>query len=186
MKKLTLMKHPRALLFFVLFLTCVASAHAQNDSVTVGPTQNKLVTPVEVWSWNGTAWVRGGGGAGGSGGVVTFANPATTPFRNTALSSTPVVVKATAGSVYGWNVTNLNASPVYLKVYDSAAPTVGTTTPIKVYVAPANGVFFLSLNGFPQVSCTTAITIAAVTGYLDNSTAAPTTGLFVQADVSTP
>ena len=115
---------------------------------------------------------------------IVFTNPSTAPYRNTALSSTPVVAKASAGTVYAWNITNPNSVPVYLKVYDSPAPTVGTTTPTLVYSIPANGGLILPRTGFPHVVCQNAVTLAAVTGLADNSTAAPATGLFVQVAIS--
>ena len=115
---------------------------------------------------------------------TTLASVPATSYRNQAVSSAPVLIKSTAGNVLGWNVINPNSTPVYVKLYDSAAPVVGTTVPALVYAVPANGGFVITRNGFPHGVCATAVSVACVTGYLDNSTTAPTTGVFVQISVS--
>ena len=56
--------------------------------------------------------------------------------------------------------------------------------PALVYAVPANGGFVITRNGYPHGVCATAVSVACVTGYLDSSTAAPTTGVFVQISVS--
>jgi hypothetical protein len=48
-------------------------------------------------------------------------------------------LKASAGTVYGIQLSGLGAAPAYLKLYDKAtAPTCGTDTPVAVYMIPAN------------------------------------------------
>jgi len=48
-------------------------------------------------------------------------------------------VKASAGILYGLAAGNINASPRYLKLYDSAtAPSVGTSVPVQTYIIPGN------------------------------------------------
>jgi len=56
-----------------------------------------------------------------------------------AASKNPVVVKAAAGQVYGFNITHVDATPVYVTFYDVAtAPTVDTTTIKMKFGAPYN------------------------------------------------
>lgn len=105
-------------------------------------------------------------------------------YRSTALSSTKVQVKGSAGNVYGWNFINTNTSDVFVKFYDGLAAnvTVGTTTPVLTILVPAasgssNGLFFQDINPDPQEVFTAGITIACVTGLADSSTTAPTTAI---------
>jgi hypothetical protein len=57
----------------------------------------------------------------------------------TALTSTAQVIKASAGQLYGWSITNPNTSAVYVHFYNVAAAsvTVGTTTPAFPLMIPA-------------------------------------------------
>lgn len=105
-------------------------------------------------------------------------------FRDTALTSTDVAVKASAGDVYGWNFINPNTVDVYVKFYDAttSSVTVGTTTPVLTILVPAassgsNGMFFQDVQSGPQFRFSTAITIACVTGIADSSTGAPGTAI---------
>lgn len=63
-----------------------------------------------------------------------------TPYQLVAAAGTNATsVKASAGTVYGVQVSNVNAAVRYLKLYDkSSAPTVGTDTPVKTIVIPGN------------------------------------------------
>ena len=117
--------------------------------------------------------------------VTNTTPPTTTAYRNTALSSTPQQVKGSAGIVYGWNFINTNTAAVYVKFYDalSGSVTVGTTTPLTIKMVPAGngttpGIFYLPKSQVPHGGFATGITIAAVTGIADSSTAAPTTGIY--------
>lgn len=48
-------------------------------------------------------------------------------------------IKSTVGQVYGWFMSNTNASPRFVKLYNSAtSPTVGTTTPLMTITIPGN------------------------------------------------
>jgi len=56
-----------------------------------------------------------------------------------AATTNATSVKASAGQVYGAYVSNVNASPVFLKLYNKAsAPTVGTDTPVMTLLIPGN------------------------------------------------
>ena len=56
-----------------------------------------------------------------------------------AATTNATSVKASAGNFYGAYVSNINASPMFLKVYNKAsAPTVGTDTPVLTLTIPGN------------------------------------------------
>jgi hypothetical protein len=63
-----------------------------------------------------------------------------TPYKLVSAATTNATsLKASAGVIYGIQVTNVNASPRYLKLYNKAsAPTVGTDTPVKTLIIPGN------------------------------------------------
>lgn len=65
---------------------------------------------------------------------------AATPYKLVSAASTNATsLKASAGVIYGIQLTNVNASPRYLKLYNKAsAPTVGTDTPVKTLIIPGN------------------------------------------------
>lgn len=91
-----------------------------------------------------------------------------------AASTNATSLKASAGQVYGIQVFNLNTSPRYLKLYNKAsAPTVGTDTPVKVFMIPGNaagsGIVSNWTNG---VEFTTGIAYALTTGIADSDTGA--------------
>ena len=58
--------------------------------------------------------------------------------RETALSATPWVITDKGVELYGWVIINPNAVTVYVKVFATAEPEVGTTTPLTIIPAPAN------------------------------------------------
>lgn len=102
----------------------------------------------------------------------------TTPYKNLDVDESEDEVKGTAGQVYWIHAINLTAAPLYLKFYNATAGdvTVGTTTPVLTFPVPANADsdgagFNISIpNG---IAFSTAITIAATTGFADNDTGAP-------------
>jgi hypothetical protein len=79
----------------------------------------------------------------------------------TALSSTGVTVKGSAGQVGGYDFFNPNASTVYLQFFNKTSPTVGTDVPFYVKGLPAgagsNVEFTLG------IAHGTAISVAATT-----------------------
>lgn len=97
--------------------------------------------------------------------------------RSLDLDETEEEAKATAGTVYGWYVTNRATTPRYLKFYNATAATVvvGTTTPLMTFEIPANASDHVGANalGGIGIAFTTAITVAATTGLADNDTGAP-------------
>ena len=104
-----------------------------------------------------------------------------TEFRNQTLLAVAQSVKVSTGRVYSITIINPNATPVYLKLYNSliAGITVGTTAAQKVYAVPANGSLLIE----PQLIGTnfsTAISTLVTTGFLDSSNTAPATGVYVE------
>ena len=96
------------------------------------------------------------------------------------LTVAATVVKATAGKLYSLSVDNAQATAVYLKVYNAASVTLGTTSPIQNYLVPANGTFNVAINdvglyfstgiciavtGGQALLDSTALTTAAVVNY---------------------
>lgn len=92
----------------------------------------------------------------------------TTLYRNVDVDETEDAIKATAGQLYWIQCTNLDATPIFLQIYNAtvASVTVGTTTADLTFCVPsqgdANGAgFVLAIpNG---IAFSTAITIAATT-----------------------
>jgi hypothetical protein len=88
-----------------------------------------------------------------------------------AASTNATSVKASAGQVYGWYVTNSNSSPRYVKLYDKAsAPTVGSDTPKMTILVPGSGGANVEFSmGIPFPS---GIAFAMTTGAADADTGA--------------
>jgi hypothetical protein len=104
-------------------------------------------------------------------------------LRTTALTNTPLAIKGAAGNLYGMNVINPNATPVYLKFYNVAAGSVVVGTGIidTIIVPAADGTNPGSIILTPEVVAlyffSTAISVAAVTGIADADNTAPSTAL---------
>lgn len=101
-----------------------------------------------------------------------------TIFKTLDLDETEEEVKASAGQIYGWSITNFATAVRHIKFYDATAAntTVGTTTPVMTISVPGNAtddtqsVFNLGGMGIPFA---TALSVAATTGLADNDTGAP-------------
>lgn len=115
--------------------------------------------------------------------AAVLAPLAAPPTGFTALSSIKILsaastnatsVKASAGQVYWLVVTNTNASPRYLKLYNKAsAPTVGTDTPVHTFLIPGDS----GGRGFAiplpvPITFATGIALALTTGAADADTGA--------------
>jgi hypothetical protein len=109
--------------------------------------------------------------------VTSYAHAAggATPGRLVSAASTNgTVVKASAGTLYTLVVTNLNAAVRYLKVYNSASVTVGTTTPVWTFAIPASttGAGFNVPIPACGIAFSTGICLGMTTGIADNNTGA--------------
>ena len=127
----------------------------------------------------------GGTASAGTAGYIGIGSAATSNGQTLGTLVTPLtvaatVVKATAGKLYSLSVGNAQATAVYLKVYNAASVTLGTTSPIQNYLVPANGTFNVDINdvglyfstgiciavtGGQALLDSTALTTAAVVNY---------------------
>lgn len=96
-----------------------------------------------------------------------------------ALSNAPVLIGSVGqNDLYGYNIYNPNAVDVFVKFYNKAtAPVVGTDIPFWILQVSTLGSVVLIgsdiICRFPL-----GMHVAAVTGYLDTDTTAPTTPLY--------
>lgn len=102
-------------------------------------------------------------------------------FRNLATNSTAVAVKANAGSLYGFNIINLDVTDNYVKFYNVAAASVNPASdvPVLTLFLPAGATIFQEpstiLHRFG-----TAIAVRTVTGSGDTNTTAPGTSPIIE------
>lgn len=88
-----------------------------------------------------------------------------------AASTNAKSIKASAGQVYGWYLSNTNASPRYVKLYNKAsAPTVGTDTPLMTIMVPGGG--GANVEFAMGIALGTGIALAMATGAADSDTGA--------------
>lgn len=116
-------------------------------TVTVG-NSTLAVTQSGTWAMNVTS-------------NPTATGTALTPFRNTALSSTPIQVKATAGRVHQYSLHNPNTAIAYFHIWNAlpANITLGTTLPLFSIAVPMGSL----VDGYWPVSpaaFSTAISIS--------------------------
>lgn len=116
-------------------------------------------------------------------GTNTIGNVSTVPAATGGCSVTKVIsaastnatsVKASAGQVYGWYATNVNAAARYLKLYNKASsPTVGTDTPVMTIAIPGNTAGAGGAVEFSNgIAFGTGIALAITTGVADANTGA--------------
>lgn len=88
-----------------------------------------------------------------------------------AATTNATSAKASAGQVFGWYLSNANASTRFFKLYNKAsAPTVGTDTPVMTIPIPGgSGANVEFANG---IAFATGIAYALTTGVADADTAA--------------
>ena len=120
----------------------------------------------------------------GLGSVTLASESGFLTYRNTALSNTAVAVKASAGSVMGWNFINPNTVPAYVKFFNlaSGSVTVGTSAVVLTLIVPPGdgttpGSRTLAPSLIPFETFSTAISMACVTGLADNNNSAPSTAI---------
>lgn len=107
-----------------------------------------------------------------SGGLTI--GPASGAKLISAATTNATSVKASAGQVYGWFISNTNASPRYMKLYNKAsAPTVGTDVPVMVILIPGNTAGAGAVVEFSMgIPFATGIALALTTGVADADTGA--------------
>ncbi len=104
------------------------------------------------------------------------------PFRNAGITNVAIDVSGGApATLWGWNIINPNATPVYVKIYDLAAGSVvvGATAIVMTLMIPGNGSVFQEPN-VRQLACSTALSLAAVTGLADANAVAPASAILVE------
>jgi len=93
---------------------------------------------------------------------------------NAAATTNATSVKASAGAIYGWALTNTTAVTQVVHVYNLAtAPTVGTTVPIYNIVLPASGGMVMPI-GLINIPCATGVAYSITTGLTDLDATATT------------
>jgi trimeric autotransporter adhesin len=115
--------------------------------------------------------------AGATGGASTTGNIA-------ANNTTAVVVKASAGTLYGVQVYGIGSAPAYLKIYNATSATCGSGTPVKRLMIPAastaaNGAGSNITFGSSGIAFGTGITYCVTTGIGDSDTTAPAASTFL-------
>lgn len=116
------------------------AAHAGDGGAGFGIVTRQEATPTNGVNTDGDCqWIKGN--------VVGALWNSPTPGQTSlellasiasAASNNATNVKATAGVVYGWSLTNTTATIVYVKLYNKAtSPTVGTDTPLVRIGVPA-------------------------------------------------
>lgn len=100
-------------------------------------------------------------------------------FRSIDLDESEEEVKGGAGQVFGWYLSNLSTSRLYLKFYNApaASVTVGTSTPFMTVPLGAGKEANYEVMG--GIEFDTGITVAVTTGIADNDTGAPGANEFV-------
>ena len=92
-------------------------------------------------------------------------------YLSSSASTNGANVKASAGQVYGYTVTNSNTSARYLKFFNKAsAPTVGSDTPYFDVLIPGSGGVVQSVD--IGIAFGTGIAYALTTGAADSDTGA--------------
>lgn len=112
--------------------------------------------------------------AGGGGGSTTpNYHTDTNVYRNIDIDETGKNIKASAGVITGYFISNLNTSAVrYIKFYNKAtAPTVGTDTPF--LTIPLQPKTAANLSASDHIYFSAGIGIGATTGVADNDSGAP-------------
>lgn len=105
------------------------------------------------------------------------------PFRNTAVASTAIAVKATAGKLFGVNLVNSNATAIYVKLYDKAAAGVAPASDKPTYTFLVPGASEWVLRGLDEpFDFQTAISVRSVTGVADTDTTAPAVSPIIELD----
>jgi hypothetical protein len=90
------------------------------------------------------------------------------------LTSTSRQIKATAGTVNGFNLRNTNTATVYVKFYDKlGAINPATDAPLRVFPVPGNSVLPRDVTKDAEVTCATAIAVLVVTGAADADSTNP-------------
>lgn len=130
---------------------------------------NATVTQSGTWTVqpgntpNSTAWLVQN--------VAATSGGSTASHTMSGASTNATSLKGSAGMLYGFSISNANASARYFKLYNKASsPTVGTDTPVMTVQVPGNGTV---IRAFPVgLVFGTGIAWAATGGIADSDTTA--------------
>lgn len=149
------------------FATCVDYAEFQME-VTGGQGSSSAAQSIPVVVTSGSIAATLTSTAIAASATVVGAAPA--KVLSTA-GTNSTIIKASAGRVYGYNLSNTTASWRYVKFYNLAtAPVVGTTVPVYQFAIPPGGTVTDS-NTVP-ISHATGIGMAITAGPADNDATA--------------
>ncbi len=113
-------------------------------------------------------------------------NPGFAVYRNTGQYNVAVTLGTGARAIYGYTFINVNTVPVYVKFYNNGTSTVvGTTGPVATLMIPAGngttpGAVYCAPGSVPWQYFNNALTVAAVTGIADSSTASPAVAIYAE------
>lgn len=155
-----------------------AGSNAQiKDDSFYGENLASGVMSVHGRLWDGSAYDRAPGNSTdgalvnlGTNNDVTVtpstSNGLTTYHLASAGSTNATVVKASAGKLYGWFISNTSSSYTYLAFHNTAsAPTAGASIFFKIGIPPSSGANVEFTNG---IEFSTGIAFTTVTGAADN------------------
>lgn len=116
--------------------------------------------------------------------VATATGGQSTTGNIVANNTTAVVVKASAGTLYGAQLYGIGSAPAYLKIYNATSATCGSGTPVKRLMIPAastaaNGAGSNISFGDVGVDFSTGITYCVTTGIADADTTAPAASTYL-------
>lgn len=155
--------------------TCTIAALAKRTNQRLTTINTTLGTPFQAAGSIGNSAF--GVNAQATGGASTTGNIA-------ANNTTAVVVKGSAGTLYGVQLYGLGSAPAYLKIYNATSATCGSGTPVKRLMIPAastaaNGAGSNVAFGAAGVAFGTGITYCVTTSIADNDTTAPAASTFL-------
>lgn len=137
--------------------TAVGSAvGTESGTVTLGQANVALVQSLP-YSFTGGDYTRAGA----------------IPYQSNDLDESSEQIKSSAGVIYGYHWFNTHATLTrYIKWYNAASPTVGTTPTLFITPMKPNTEGHLWC-GPPGIGFTTAMSVAATTGFADSDVGAP-------------
>jgi hypothetical protein len=155
----------------------------QNSTVSIASSQTVAVTQATASNLNatvtGTVTANAGTGPGTAWSVTQ--TPATTGGVSTNVQlalTTSAQVKASAGQLYGYRITNTNTGTAYVFWYNTtSAPTIGSTTNLIDVIGIPGGASANIGATSTGIACSSGIYVAVSTS--PNSSAAPSTGLTI-------
>lgn len=101
-------------------------------------------------------------------------------IRITNANDTGRIVKASAGNLYGYGLTNLTAGTIFVKFYNKATAPTAADTPVLIVMVPASQSVLVTPNNGIIRSFSAGISVRAVTGAADADTTSPATAPIIE------